>query len=94
MDVTRPCVKSRLNLLAFGIPAEDAEGVTRTARGEEVDAMTVHARRYGRWCREHFDAIAAEGVPAPRGGDPAADDKALPEPEPEPVQPAAEQPQG
>jgi hypothetical protein len=76
--------------LAFGIPAEDAEGVTRIARGEE-DAMTVHARRYGRWCREHFDAIAAEGVPAPRGGEPAG--QALPEPEPEPVQPAAEQPQ-
>jgi hypothetical protein len=84
-------VKSRLNLLAFGVAAEDAEGVTRIARGEEVDAMTVHARRYGRWCREHFDAIAAEGVPAPRGGEPAG--QALPEPEPEPVQPVADQPQ-
>jgi hypothetical protein len=54
--------------------------------------MTVHARRYGRWCREHFDAIAADdGVPAPRGGSPA--DQARPEPEPEPVKPGVEQPQ-
>lgn len=83
-------VKSRLNLLASGVAAEDAEGVTGIARGEEVNAMTVHARRYGRWCREHFDAIAAEGVPAPRGGEPA--EPALPEAEPEPVQPVADQP--
>jgi hypothetical protein len=75
--------------LAFGTPAEDAEGVTRTAHGEEVDAMTVYARRYGRWCREHFDAIAAEGVPAPRGGDPV--DKV--QPQTEPVKPGAERPQ-
>ncbi|WP_410642267.1 hypothetical protein [Amycolatopsis sp. lyj-346] len=53
--------------------------------------MTVHARRHGRWCREHFDAIAAEGVPAPRGGEPA--DQAVPQSEPEPVQPGAERPQ-
>lgn len=79
-------------MLAFGTPAEDPEGVTWIARREEVDAMTVHARRYGRWCREHFDAIAAEGVPAPRGADPA--DKLQPEPaaEPEPVKPGTEQP--
>ncbi|MFI5613286.1 hypothetical protein [Amycolatopsis sp. NPDC051903] len=24
--------------------------------------MTVHARRYGRWCREHFDAPARPGA--------------------------------
>ncbi|QRP48254.1 hypothetical protein [Amycolatopsis sp. FDAARGOS 1241] len=24
--------------------------------------MTVHARRYGRWCREHFDAPAQPGA--------------------------------
>ena len=77
-------------MLAFGTAAEHAEGVTRIARREEVDAMTVQARRYGRWCREHFDAIASEGVPAPRGGEPA--DQALPRPEPEPVQPDAERP--
>ncbi|MGW4524512.1 hypothetical protein [Amycolatopsis sp. NPDC004378] len=53
--------------------------------------MTVHARRYGRWCREHFDAIAAEGVPAPRAGEPA-EREARPEPEPEPLQPGAEPP--
>ncbi|WP_460442070.1 hypothetical protein [Amycolatopsis stemonae] len=53
--------------------------------------MTVHARRYGRWCREHFDAIAAEGVPAPRAGEPA-EREARPESEPEPLQPGAEPP--
>ncbi|RSD10693.1 hypothetical protein [Amycolatopsis eburnea] len=66
--------------------------MTRIARREEVDAMTVQARRYGRWCREHFDAIASEGVPVPRGAEPA--DEARPEHEPEPAEPVAEQPQG
>ncbi|MEV6876057.1 hypothetical protein [Amycolatopsis sp. NPDC051128] len=56
-----------------------------------MDAMTVYARRYGRWCREHFDAIAAEGVPTPRGTDIA--DEVQPETEPEPVKPGVEQPQ-
>ncbi|MCR6483439.1 hypothetical protein M8542_11485 [Amycolatopsis sp. OK19-0408] len=65
--------------------------MTRIARGEEVDAMTVHARRYGRWCREHFDALAAEGVPEPRGAEPAAG-QTRPEPEPEPVKPGVEPP--
>ncbi|UOX89606.1 hypothetical protein MUY14_02905 [Amycolatopsis sp. FBCC-B4732] len=66
--------------------------MTRIARREEVDAMTVQARRYGRWCREHFDAIAPVGVPVPRPADPA--DQARPVSEPEPAQPVAEQPQG
>ena len=52
--------------------------------------MTVQARRYGRWCREHFDVVAAEGVPAPRAADPA---EVRPQPEPEPVKPVAERPQ-
>ncbi|MFE0313935.1 hypothetical protein [Amycolatopsis sp. NPDC058986] len=33
--------------------------------------MTVHARRYGRWCREHFGEPArpgAEAGPAPADG--------------------------
>ena len=76
-------------MLAFGVPAEDAEGVTRIAR-EEVDAMTVNARRYGRWCREHFDVVAAEDVPAPRGADPA---ETRQQPAPAPVETVAEQPQ-
>ncbi len=42
--------------------------------------MTVHARRMGRWCREHFDAVAAEQVPMPRG---EAEQAAEPQPEPE-----------
>ncbi len=54
--------------------------------------MTVHSRRYGRWCREHFDAIAPGDLPAPRDAQPQ--DPARPEPEPEPVKPAVEQPQG
>ncbi len=49
--------------------------------------MTVNARRYGRWCREHFDVVAAERVPAPRAAE------ALPQPEPAPVETVAEQPQ-
>jgi hypothetical protein len=49
--------------------------------------MTVHARRYGRWCREHFDAVAAEGVPVPRegaaaGAEPETEAEAAPVPEP------------
>ena len=63
--------------------------MTWIARGEEVDAMTVHARRYGRWCREHFDVVAAERLPAPRPGEPV---KGVPEPEAEPVKPGPEQP--
>jgi hypothetical protein len=75
--------------LAFGAPSEDAEGVTRIARGEEVDTMTVQARRYGRWCREHFDVVAAQDLPAPR----AADVAEVPvRPEPQPVETVAEQP--
>lgn len=42
--------------------------------------MTVHARRYGRWCREHCDekgrplpqpdaGEAAEAAPAPEGAE-------------------------
>ncbi|WIY02174.1 hypothetical protein QRX60_50720 [Amycolatopsis mongoliensis] len=53
--------------------------------------MTVQARRYGRWCREHFDVVAAQGVPAPR---PADATEVPAEPEPEPVRPVVEQPQG
>ncbi|VVJ20483.1 Uncharacterised protein [Amycolatopsis camponoti] len=64
--------------------------MTRIARGEEVDTMTVQARRYGRWCREHFDVVAAQGVPAPRPADTA---EVPAPPEPEPVKPVAEQPQ-
>ncbi|MEV4146278.1 hypothetical protein AB0J40_21605 [Amycolatopsis sp. NPDC049691] len=53
--------------------------------------MTVQARRYGRWCREHFDVVAAaQGVPAPRGADSA---EVPPEPEPQPDEPVVEQPQ-
>ncbi|MFI5588149.1 hypothetical protein ACIA5G_24070 [Amycolatopsis sp. NPDC051758] len=52
--------------------------------------MTVQARRYGRWCREHFDVVAAEGVPAPRGGQTV--DQTRPEPGPEPVKPGPDQP--
>ena len=54
--------------------------------------MTVQARRYGRWCREHFDVVAAAG----RSRTPAAPTppRSRPEPEPEPVKPVAEQPQG
>jgi hypothetical protein len=54
-----------------------------------VDAMTVQARRYGRWCREHFDVVAAQGVPAPRPADAA---EARPQPQPQPVETVAEQP--
>lgn len=82
-------LKSGLNPLASRAAAEDSGRVTRIARGEEVDAMTVHARRYGRWCREHFDAIAADGVPAPRDAAPTGENP--PEAEPEQVPPAAEQ---
>jgi len=48
--------------------------------------MTVHARRMGRWCREHFDAVAAEQVPVPRDrrSEPA------PKPEPEPEKPVVD----
>jgi hypothetical protein len=54
--------------------------------------MTVQARRYGRWCREHFDVVAAaQGVPAPRGVDSV---EVQPEPESQPEQPVVEQPQG
>ena len=67
--------------------------MTRIAVREEVDAMTVHARRYGRWCREHFDAIAAEGVPTPRAGAPAEAAGAEPAPEPEPAQAGPEESQ-
>ncbi|MFJ1765126.1 hypothetical protein ACIOD2_32710 [Amycolatopsis sp. NPDC088138] len=52
--------------------------------------MTVNARRYGRWCREHFDVVAAEDVPAPRGADPA---ETRPQPAPAPIETVAEQPQ-
>lgn len=51
--------------------------------------MTVQARRYGRWCREHFDVVAGQDVPAPR----AADVAEVPvRPEPRPVETVAEQP--
>jgi len=53
--------------------------------------MTVQARRYGRWCREHFDVVAAQGVPAPRPADTA---EARPRPEPKPGKPVADQPKG
>ncbi len=29
--------------------------------------MTVHARRYGRWCREHFDTEPGTGGQQPAG---------------------------
>jgi hypothetical protein len=51
--------------------------------------MTVQARRYGRWCREHFDVVAAQGVPAPRAADAA---KGRPKPEPKPAETAVDQP--
>ncbi|WP_156096326.1 hypothetical protein [Amycolatopsis jejuensis] len=46
--------------------------------------MTVHARRYGRWCRQHFDH------PEPVPGEPAqepvpTEDARVPEAEREPV---------
>lgn len=47
--------------------------------------MTVHARRVGRWCREHFDAASAEQVPVPRD----SGSKQAPKPEPEPEKPVA-----
>jgi hypothetical protein len=72
--------------LAFGLAAEHAEGVTRIAR-KEVDAMTVNARRYGRWCREHFDVVTPEDVPRPRGAAPVET-----RPHPAPVETVAEQP--
>ncbi|MBB5856098.1 hypothetical protein ACFQ05_24810 [Amycolatopsis umgeniensis] len=31
--------------------------------------MTVHARRYGRWCREHFDTEPESGEQRPAGQD-------------------------
>jgi hypothetical protein len=40
--------------------------------------MTVHARRYGRWCREHFDIVdpdSAEPVEQAAGGKAAAEDE-------------------
>jgi hypothetical protein len=49
--------------------------------------MTVNARRYGRWCREHFDVVAPEDVPRPRGAAPAEA-----RPQPAPVETVAEQP--
>jgi hypothetical protein len=54
--------------------------------------MTVQARRYGRWCREHFDVVAAEGVPAPRAAD-AAEAASRAQGEPEPARPVVDQPQ-
>jgi hypothetical protein len=51
--------------------------------------MTVQARRYGRWCREHFDAVPAEGVPAPRAVEAA---EVVARPEPQPVRTVPEQP--
>lgn len=48
--------------------------------------MTVHARRMGRWCREHFDAAPAEQIPAPRD----AGSELAPEAEPEPEKPVAD----
>jgi hypothetical protein len=52
--------------------------------------MTVQARRYGRWCREHFDVVAASDVPAPRAADAT---QVRPQPRPEPARPVPEQPQ-
>lgn len=41
--------------------------------------MTVHARRYGRWCREHFDVVhpepTAEPADQPTGTQAAAGDE-------------------
>lgn len=39
--------------------------------------MTVHARRYGRWCREHFDTVhpqSAEPVDLAAGDQAVATD--------------------
>jgi len=46
--------------------------------------MTVQARRYGRWCREHFDVVAVSDVPTPRAANAT---ESRPQPRPEPVQP-------
>jgi hypothetical protein len=54
--------------------------------------MTVQARRYGRWCREHFDAVPAQGVPAPRATE-AAEATVVAQPEADPVPTVPEQPQ-
>jgi hypothetical protein len=54
--------------------------------------MTVQARRYGRWCREHFDAVPAKGVPAPRAAE-GSQAVVVAQPEPDPVPTVPEHPQ-
>ncbi|MEU3624044.1 hypothetical protein BS329_33160 [Amycolatopsis coloradensis] len=40
--------------------------------------MTVHSRRYGRWCREHFDTEPESGRPAAQAVEVAVEDTGAP----------------